>query len=87
MLVLTQEDVENILKRFNMKYVKPVTTPLAWYFKITKDLCPKIKEEQEYMTNLTYVLAARSLMYAMVYTRLGIAQTMGVVSRLDLWKL
>lgn len=44
MLKLTQEVyIEKVLKIFNMKDAKPVTTSLKKYFKLTKDLYSKIK--------------------------------------------
>ena len=46
MLILSQEGyIEKVLKRFNMKNAKLVTTPLEKYFKLTKQLSPKIDKE------------------------------------------
>jgi len=39
-----------------MKDIKQVTTTFARYFKLAKDLYPKIKEKQDYMTNVSYAL-------------------------------
>ena len=60
---------------------KPVSTPLASHFKLTKEMCPKTQEEIEYMSRVPYSSAVGSLMYAMVCTRPDIAHAVGVVSR------
>ncbi|WP_337136303.1 hypothetical protein, partial [Staphylococcus aureus] len=60
---------------------KPVSTTLASYFKLTKEMFPKTQEEIDYMSKVPYSSAVGSLMYAMVCTRLDIAHIVGVVSR------
>jgi hypothetical protein len=41
-LTLSQgEYIEKVLERFRMQNAKPVSTPLANHFKLTKELCPK----------------------------------------------
>jgi hypothetical protein len=45
-----QTYVENILFRFGMNDVKPVSVPLASHFKFSSSLCPRTKEEKEYMS-------------------------------------
>jgi hypothetical protein len=72
---------EKVLERFRMQNAKPVSTPLANHFKLTKEMCPKTKEEIEYMSRVPYSSIVGSLMYAMVCTRPDIAHAMGVVSR------
>ena len=64
-----------------MHDVKPIITPLANHFKLTKDMCPKKREEIEYMSKVPYSYAFGSFMYAMVCTRPDIAHAVGVVSR------
>jgi hypothetical protein len=59
---------------------KPVSTPLANHFKLTKEMCPKTQEVIEYMSRVPYSSAVGNLMYAMVFTRLDIAHALGVVS-------
>ena len=82
MLRLNQKGyIEKVLKRFNMKDEKPVTTPLAKQFKLTKKLSPKLDKEKEYITKVPYASMVGSLMYSMVCTRPNIALAMGVVSR------
>ena len=81
-LLLSQERcVERILKRFNMKEAKPVTTPLSSHFKLSKRLCPSTEEENKKMVVIPYSLTVGSLIYAMVCTKPYIAHAVGVVSR------
>ncbi|KAL4561013.1 hypothetical protein LXL04_033173 [Taraxacum kok-saghyz] len=81
-LFLSQEEyVERVIKRFNMENAKPVGTPLANHFKLSKRNCPSSKKEKEEMKGVHYSSAVGSLMYAMVCTRPDIAQVVGVVSR------
>jgi hypothetical protein len=64
-----------------MQNEKPISTPLANHFKLTKEMCPKTQEEIEYMSRVPYSSTIGSLMYVMVCTRLDIAHAVGVVSR------
>ncbi|KAH9313823.1 hypothetical protein KI387_022450, partial [Taxus chinensis] len=57
---------------------KPVGTPLAGHFKLSKEQCPKTKQERNQMSKVPYSLAIGSLMYAMVCTRPDIAHAVGV---------
>ena len=41
-LTLSQgENIEKVLQRFRMQNAKPVSTPLAIHFKLSKEMCPK----------------------------------------------
>ena len=63
-LVLSQEDyIEKVLERFGMKNAKPVSTPLASHFWLSKDMCPKTQEEINQMSKVPYVSTVGSLMY------------------------
>ena len=64
-----------------MQNAKPVSTPLANHFKLSKEMCPKTEEEIEYMSKVPYSSAVGNLMYAMVCTRPDIAHAMGVMRR------
>jgi hypothetical protein len=75
------EYIEKVLERFRMQNEKPVSTPLANHFKLTKEMCPKTQEEIEYMSRVPYSSTVGSLMYVMVCTRPDIAHAVGVVSR------
>ena len=65
--------VEKILIRFGMQNVKPVNIPLASHFKLSSSLCPSNKDENDYMSHVTYANVVGSLMYVMVCTRLDIS--------------
>ena len=81
-LWLSQETyIERILERFNMQYSKPVSTPLATHFKLSRKCCPITEEERDEMSSIPYASAVGSLMYAMVSTRPDIAHAVGTVSR------
>ena len=81
-LWLSQERyIEQMLERFNMKDSKPVSTPFANHFKLSKRLCPSTEKEKGEMPIIPYSLAVGSLMYAMVCTRPDISHAVGVVSR------
>eukprot|EP00253_Pinus_taeda_P001525 PITA_01525 len=75
------EYIQKVLKRFNMHNAKPVSTPFASHFKLSKEMCPKNQEDVDYMSKVPYASAVGSLMYAMVCTRPDIAHAVGVVSR------
>ena len=81
-LMLSQgEYIEKVLQRFRMQNAKPVSTPLANLFKLSKEMCPETQEEIDYISRIPYSSAVGSLMYAMVCTRPNIAHAVGVVSR------
>jgi hypothetical protein len=75
------EYIEKVLERFKTQNAKPISTPLAIRFKLTKEMCPKTREEIKYMSRVPYSSAVCSLMYAMVCTRPNIAHAVGFVSR------
>ena len=64
-----------------MKNSKPVSTPFAGHFKLSKRLCPSTEKEKGEMSFNPYSSAIGSLMYAMVCTRSDISHAVGVVSR------
>ena len=81
-LWLSQERyIEWILKRFNMKNSKPISTPLAGHFKLSKRICPSTEKEKGKMSIISYSSTFRSLMYAMVCPHLDVSHAIGVVSR------
>ena len=63
-----------------MDNAKALSTPLPSHLKLTKEMCPKTQEEEDKMCKVPYASAIGSLMYAMVCTRLDIADAVGVVS-------
>ncbi|KAH9307354.1 hypothetical protein KI387_035265, partial [Taxus chinensis] len=81
-LTLSQEEyIKKVLERFNMQDAKPVGTPLASHFKLSKEQCPKTEQERNQMSKVPYSSAVGSLMYVMVCTRPDIAHAVGAVSR------
>ena len=79
-LTLSQQAyIEKVLERF--QNAKPVSTPFAIHFRLSKDMCPKTQDEIDHMSKIPYASAVGSLMYAMVWTRPDIAHAVGVVSR------
>ena len=49
-LWLSQEKyIEQTLQKYNMKYVKPISTPLAGHFKLIKKSYPSIEKEKDEM--------------------------------------
>uniref|UniRef100_A0A2N9G995 Reverse transcriptase Ty1/copia-type domain-containing protein n=1 Tax=Fagus sylvatica TaxID=28930 RepID=A0A2N9G995_FAGSY len=81
-LWLSQEKyVEQVLKRFNIKHAKLVSTPLGDHFKLSRKSCPSLNKEKENMASIPYSSTVGSLKYTMVCTRPDIAHAVGVVSR------
>jgi ATP-binding cassette subfamily B (MDR/TAP) protein 1 len=62
-----------------MQNTKPVSTPFATHFKLSKMQCPTTTREKE-MSLIPYFSAIGSLMYAIINTRLDIAHVIDVVS-------
>ena len=54
-LTLSQSEyIEKVLERFKMQDEKLVSTPLATHFKLSKEMCPKTQEDEEYMSKVPY---------------------------------
>ena len=54
-LTLSQgEYIEKVLQSFRMQNAKPISTPLASHFKLSKHMCPKTQEEIDYMSKIPY---------------------------------
>ena len=64
-----------------MKNAKPVSTPLANHFKLSKTSCPTTDKEKKEMAIVPYFSIVGSLMYAVVCAWPDIAHAVGVVSR------
>ncbi|TXG73077.1 hypothetical protein EZV62_001656 [Acer yangbiense] len=60
--------IQNILERFNMNEVKPVTTPLAAHYRLSALQCPTTEKELEEMSKVPYASVVGCLMYTMVHT-------------------
>jgi hypothetical protein len=73
--------VKKVKEKFSMENEKPVSTPLANYFRLSTSQFPKTVEETEDMSKVPYASAVGCLMYAMVCTRPDLAQAISVVSK------
>ncbi|KAD4178669.1 hypothetical protein E3N88_27260 [Mikania micrantha] len=81
-LYLTQKSyIRKVLLNYSMENSKPVVTPLAQHFKLSKEDCPVKVTEVEDMKGVPYSNAVGSLMYLMVCTRPDIGYAVSVVSR------
>jgi hypothetical protein len=56
------EYVEKVLKWFNIKNENLLCTPFPSHFKLTKEMCPKIKEEEEKIFKIPYASIVNRLM-------------------------
>jgi hypothetical protein len=68
-----------VLERFRISNAKPISTPLANHFKLTKEMCPRTQEHIEYMFRVPYSSTIGNFMYVIVCTRQDIAHAMGVL--------
>jgi hypothetical protein len=69
-LCLNQRNyVEKILRRFNLQESKLVKVHIPIGLKLSVDQCPKIQEEEEYMSHGPYSSVIQNLLYAMLCTR------------------
>ena len=73
--------IDHVLECFNMKNVKFVSTPLAGYMKLNKNMCPISREEKDNMSKVPYSFVVKSLFYAMACTTPNIIHAIGVVNR------
>jgi len=73
--------VEKVLDRFGMNSVKPVSTPLANYFKLSSNQYPKTDKEVPNMAKVPCDSVVGCLMYTMVCTRHDLAHVVSQVSK------
>nr|GEX66378.1 hypothetical protein [Tanacetum cinerariifolium] len=65
----------------DVAYILERDLPLHHGIKISKDLCPKIDDELDKMSRVSYASAIGSIMYAMTYTRPDVSFALSMVSR------
>ena len=66
-LYLSQRSyIKKVIDRFGIKDAKPVSTPMAHYFKLTSSQSQTTDEEEEFMAKVPYASAVGSVMYSMV---------------------
>ena len=54
--------MKKVLSRFNIGEAKSVSTPLATYFKLSKEQSHTTEEERDHMAKIPYASAIGSLM-------------------------
>ncbi|RVW25411.1 Retrovirus-related Pol polyprotein from transposon TNT 1-94 [Vitis vinifera] len=65
-LYLSQRSyIKKVIDRFGIKDAKPVSTPMAHYFKLTSSQSPTTDEEEKFMAKVPYASAVGSVMYSM----------------------
>ena len=80
--LLSQErDIKKVLKRFNMKKSKPVSSSFIGHFKLSSKQYLISEKDKEYMKKISYAYAVGSLMYAIIYTKSDITYAVGVISQ------
>ena len=82
MLSLSQSRyIDTIVKRFGMKNFKRGLIPMRHGISLSRSMSPKTLEERANINRISYTSAIRSIMYAMLYTRLNIVHALSVMSR------
>lgn len=64
-----------------MQDCKPISTPLLVNYMLSLSMSPSNEAKRMNMSRVSYASTVGSLMYAMICTRLDIAQAVGPVSR------
>ncbi|KAA0066715.1 gag/pol protein [Cucumis melo var. makuwa] len=81
-LAMSQKSyIDKMLSRYKMQNSKKGLVPYKYRIHLSKEQCPKTPQEVEDMSNIPYVFAVGSLMYAMLCTRPDICYSVGIVSR------
>ena len=81
-LTLSQRQfTQDILERFGLANVHPVSTPLDPGMRLSKEQAPKDDEERSFMQKVPYAELVGAIMYLAVATRPDIAHAVGVLSR------
>ena len=73
--------VDTVLSRFSMENAKKGYLPFRHGIHLSKEMCPKTREEIDEMARIPYASAIGSLMYAMLCTRPDICYAVGIVAR------
>lgn len=73
--------VKSVLEKSRMVDCRPLCVPIFIGTKLSVDDCPKYPSEMVDRSRVLYASAIGNIMYAMVFTRLDIAQVVGVLSR------
>ncbi|XP_062075382.1 secreted RxLR effector protein 161-like [Humulus lupulus] len=79
---LGQKDyIQKILDKFSMNNAKITKLPITSQHQLSKEQCPKTKDEADYMNRVPYSNAVRFLMYLMVCTRPDLSYAMSLLSK------
>ena len=82
LLGLSQETyIKMMLGRYHIQDSKSMDIPVDKSLSLSRDMCPKTREEKEKMSRVPYASVIGSLMYAMMCTRPDICYAVGLVSR------
>ena len=74
--------MQKVLQKFLIgDEAKSVSSPLAPHFKLSARISPKIIDDHEYISHVSYTSAVGSLMYALMCMKLDLSQVVSVVSR------
>ena len=81
MLGLSQTGyIDKVLEQFSMQNSKKGLLPFRHGVPLSDDQRPKTREEENMMRQVPYASAVGSLMYVMLFTRLDISYSVGIVS-------
>ena len=73
--------IDKVLKRFSMEQSKRGLVPMVRGTSLSKDMCPKTKEERDNMSRIPFASAVGSIMYAMICTRPDVSYALSMCSR------
>ena len=73
--------IDKMLSRYKMQNSKKGLLPYIYGIHLSKEQCPKIPQEVEDMRNIPYAFVVESSMYVMLYSRLDICYSVGMVCR------
>ncbi|KAK8670697.1 hypothetical protein V6N13_037315 [Hibiscus sabdariffa] len=73
--------IDKVLKRFNMEASKKGFLPMTHGISLSKEMCPSTSQERERMSQIPYVSAIGSVMYAMICTRPDLSHALSMTSR------
>ena len=76
-----QHYLEDVLERFKLGNMHPVSTPLDPGLRLSKDQAPQTDSERSEMSRVPYSQLVGALMYLAIATRPDIAHSVGVLAR------
>ena len=73
--------IEDVLRRYRMEGFQSITSPLATYFRLSKEDSPSTDEDRADMQDVPYASAVGNLMYVMICTQPDIAYAVSTINR------